>query len=186
MFSINKEFIDNVFTFKSNLIEDNRGWFNRLYCSEELNSIGIKDPIQQINHSYTKEKGTIRGMHFQEPPYSEVKILRCLKGSIFDVIIDLRKGSKTFLQSFKVKLSEDSYSSIVIPKGFAHGFQALEDNVEMIYFHTELYSKESEGGILYNDPFLNISWPLPVVNVSERDLSFKNITPEFKGLKIEM
>jgi dTDP-4-dehydrorhamnose 3,5-epimerase len=186
MISFTKTNFEGVYILNSKKFEDSRGNFNRLYSMSEFEQIGIKDPIQQINHSYTKEKGTVRGMHFQHPPRTEVKILRCLKGRIFDVIIDIRRNSSTFLKKFQIELTSNSYTSLVIPKGFAHGFQTLEDNVDLIYFHTEYYSKEHESGLSYLDPMLSIEWPLTPQNLSERDLSFQYITPEYQGLEIEM
>jgi dTDP-4-dehydrorhamnose 3,5-epimerase len=151
---------------------DERGRFTRLFCAHELKEIGHVKPIVNVNHSYTQKRGTIRGMHFQYPPDAEIKIVKCLRGTVWDCIVDLRKGSPTYLQWEGVELSEDNNRMIYIPEGFAHGFQSLTDDVEMIYFHTEYYKKSSEGGLKFDDPKLNIAWRLLPTEISQRDLSF--------------
>jgi len=164
--------------------QDHRGKFYRIYCKNELKSIGYNKELVQINQSLTKKKGVIRGMHFQNPPKAETKIIKCLKGSIFDVVIDLRNKSPTFLHWHGEILSADNMKMLYIPEGLAHGFQALEDNSELLYFHTEIYSPEYESGIRYDDPIIGIKWPLEVADVSERDRSFKLLDNNFKGLTI--
>ena len=164
--------------------QDHRGKFYRIYCKNELKSIGYNKELVQINQSLTKKKGAIRGMHFQNPPKAETKIVKCLKGSIFDVVIDLRNKSPTFLHWHGEILSADNMKMLYIPEGLAHGFQALEDNSELLYFHTEIYSPEYESGIRYDDPIIGIKWPLEVDDVSERDRSFKLLDNNFKGLPI--
>ena len=163
---------------------DSRGSFRRLLCRNELENIGLQKEIVQVNHSITQKKGTVRGMHFQHPPHSEVKLIRCIRGSVYDVIVDIRKGSPTFLKWCSAFLSLENNKGIFIPEGFAHGFQTLEDNTELIYFHTELYNKKSEGALNYSDPVLNITFPLPVTGVSDRDKSHKLIDPSFSGLVV--
>jgi dTDP-4-dehydrorhamnose 3,5-epimerase len=135
-----------------------------------------------MNHSFTKAKGSIRGMHYQYPPNTEIKVARCISGAVFDVIIDLRKGSKTFLHWVSTELSAEKKNMIYIPEGFAHGFQTLTENCELIYFHSEYYAAGNEGGIRYNDPFLKIKWPLTVTEVSDRDNNNPLIDHNFKGL----
>src|SRR4030095_15392058 len=130
---------------------------------------------------YTAKKGTIRGMHFQLPPYREIKMVRCIRGKVFDVIIDIRKGSATFLKWFGVELSPAALNMIYIPEGFAHGFQALHDESELLYHHSEFYTPNAESGIRYDDPAINIEWPLEVTSVSERDLNHPLLTEKFKG-----
>jgi dTDP-4-dehydrorhamnose 3,5-epimerase len=161
---------------------DNRGFFNRIFCQKELALIRSNITIAQINHSMTKLKGAIRGMHFQNPPYAEMKIVRCVKGSIFDVAVDLRKGSSTFLQWHGEILSAKNMKALVIPEGCAHGFQSMENNVEMIYLHTAAYCRETEGGIRYDDPMLNIGWPLKVENVSSKDISYELLSRIYEGI----
>jgi len=164
--------------------QDHRGKFYRVYCKNELKSIGYNKELVQINQSLTKKKGAIRGMHFQYPPKVETKIVKCLKGSIFDVAIDLRYNSPTFLHWHSEILSADNMKMLHIPEGFAHGFQALQDNSELLYFHTEFYSPDYESGIRYDDPIISIKWPLEITDISERDRSFKLLDNNFKGLTI--
>lgn len=161
---------------------DERGWFARTYCKKEFAAIGHDKEWVQLNHSFTAAKGTIRGMHFQHPPFSEIKMVRCIAGAVLDVIVDIRKDSATFLQWFGIELSAANQEMIYIPEGFAHGFQTLENNSELIYHHTEFYQKGVEGGLLYNDPLLNIQWPLAIQNISARDTNHPLLNNNFKGI----
>ncbi|WP_205509869.1 dTDP-4-dehydrorhamnose 3,5-epimerase [Longitalea arenae] len=161
---------------------DERGWFARSYCEREFTQIGHVKPWVQLNHSTSYKKATLRGMHYQLPPFSEIKLVRCIAGAVYDVIVDLRKDSATFLQWFGVELSAKNKRMIYIPEGFAHGFQCITDNCELIYHHTEFYTPNAEGGIRYNDPLININWPLPAGVISERDASHTYLTAEFKGI----
>jgi len=163
---------------------DERGFFSRFYCTEELSEVEFDGPISQINHTLTKVKGTVRGMHYQKPPYSEIKIVSCIKGKVFDVAVDLRKGSPTFLHWHAEVLSAENLKSLLIPKGFAHGFQALTDECELIYLHSHPYVKESESGLNVNDAKLGISWPLAINDLSERDRMQTMIKKSFKGLVV--
>ena len=162
---------------------DERGWFARTYCKNEFAAIGHDKEWVQMNHSFTAEKGTVRGMHFQHPPFTEIKMVRCIAGAVMDVIVDVRKDSPTFLQHVVVELSAANKQMIYIPEGFAHGFQTLEENTELIYHHSEFYKSGVEGGLRYNDEILNINWPLPVINVSERDNNHPLLMgANFKGI----
>ena len=161
---------------------DDRGLFARVFCQNELRNILRDKNIVQINHSLTRQKGAIRGMHFQYPPMAEIKMVKCLGSSVFDVIIDLRKGSPTFLKWHGVILSAENMKMIYVPEGFAHGFQTLEENCELLYFHTEFYSPEHEGGVRYNDPKVGIKWPLEITDVSERDQNHQLLSRNFKGV----
>lgn len=163
-------------------LADDRGWFARTYCKNEFNKIGLTQEWVQLNHSFTRQKGTIRGMHYQLPPYSEIKLVRCIAGAVYDVIIDLRIESSTFLKYFTIELSSKNRRMIYIPQGFAHGFQTLTDDSEIIYHHSQFYMPGAEGGIKYNDPKVNIEWPLPVKNISSRDNLHSLINNNFKGL----
>ncbi len=163
-------------------IGDDRGWFARTYCKNEFGKIGHTKEWVQLNHSFTKQQGTIRGMHYQIPPFSEIKLVRCIAGIVYDVIVDLRQGSSTFLHYFGVELSAANKKMIYIPEGFAHGFQALTDDCELIYHHSQFYLPGVEGGIKYNEPMVNIEWPLPVMNISARDNMHPLIDTNFKGL----
>ncbi|MDR3000508.1 MAG: dTDP-4-dehydrorhamnose 3,5-epimerase [Fibromonadaceae bacterium] len=174
--------IEGVSIIHSEPFKDERGFFNRIFCQKELELIRPGIVIAQINHSMTKTKGTIRGMHFQNPPHAEMKIIRCVKGSIFDVAVDLRKDSPTFLQWHGEILSAENMKALVVPEGCAHGFQSLEDDIEMIYFHTQFYSKQSEGAIRYDEPMLNIQWPLKPTIISERDAAYPFLTNNYKGI----
>ena len=162
--------------------EDERGWFARTFCKSEFKKIGFDADWSQLNHSFTKQKGTIRGMHFQNPPFSEIKLVRCIVGSVYDVIIDLRKKSPTFLRWYGTELSAQNKKMIYIPQGFAHGFQTLEDNCELIYHHSLAYEPNVEGGIKYDDPKIEIIWPLGLTNISVRDKKHDFLTDNFKGI----
>jgi dTDP-4-dehydrorhamnose 3,5-epimerase len=164
------------------LFKDERGWFARTFCKDEFKKIGHDAEWLQLNHSFTKQKGTIRGMHYQLPPFSEIKLVRCITGAVFDVIVDIRKNSSTFLQWVAVELSSENKKMIYIPAGFAHGFQALSNDCELIYHHTSFYKPNAEGGLMYNDPKLNIEWPLEAINISLRDLSHNLLINNFIGI----
>jgi dTDP-4-dehydrorhamnose 3,5-epimerase len=163
---------------------DNRGLFARTFCKRDFQKIGHKKEFVQFNHSVTFQKGTIRGMHYQVPPSSEIKLIRCIRGSVFDVIIDLRYKSSTFLKYFTAELSETNMKMIYVPEGFAHGFQTLEDNSQLIYHHTQFYNPSDERGIRYNDPAININWLLQPINITDKDKNYPLIDNNFKGIKI--
>lgn len=150
-------------------IGDSRGYLERLFCGEELQAITPGRHIAQINHTLTVARGTVRGMHFQRPPHAEIKFVSCLHGEVFDVAVDLRENSPTFLHWHAEVLSADNHKTLVIPEGFAHGFQTLIDDCEMLYFHTSAYQASAEGGLNAQDPRLAIQWPLPVAGLSQRD-----------------
>lgn len=163
---------------------DDRGFLSRIYCDEELRSMGLNGQIKQINHTLTKKKGTVRGLHFQNPPFSEEKLVSCLRGKIYDVAIDLRQNSETFLQWHGEILSESNYKALLIPRGFAHGFQALTDDCELLYLHTAPYSKEHEDALNVFDKRLNILWPLEVTELSSRDDSHPMIGANYEGIAL--
>ena len=176
--------LKNVYIIEPEPFIDERGKFYRVFCENELKKIGHTKKIVQINQSLTKQKGAIRGMHFQYPPKAEIKIVKCVSGSIFDVAIDLRENSPTFLQWHGEILSAENMKMMVIPEGFAHGFQALKDNCEIIYFVSEFYSPENEEGVRYNDPKINIKWPLEVTDISEKDKNQNLLDDNYKGIPI--
>jgi dTDP-4-dehydrorhamnose 3,5-epimerase len=163
---------------------DERGLFARTFCQKELAKIGFNKQIVQINDSVTKQKGAVRGMHYQLPPACETKLIRCIQGQVFDVMVDLRAGSATFKQWYGVKLSKDNMRMFYIPEGFAHGFQTLTDNAELIYLHSAFYSPEYECGLRFDDPRLAIKWPLPVGIISSKDQSYPLIDNTFKGIEV--
>jgi len=161
---------------------DERGLFARTFCKNEFAQLHHQKEFVQFNHSQTLLTGTIRGMHYQLPPFSEIKLIRCIRGCVFDVIIDLRSDSATFLQYVAVELSEKNMLSLYIPEGFAHGFQTLEDNSQLIYHHTAFYEPGYEAGIRYNDPAIQIAWPLPVSVITEKDKNHELLNNRFKGI----
>lgn len=160
-------------------IGDSRGYLERLFCSEELQSLASGRHIAQINHTMTANRGTVRGMHFQRPPHAEIKFVSCLRGEVFDVAVDLRDNSPTFLLWHAEVLSADNHKTLVIPEGFAHGFQTLTDDCEMLYFHTAAHQPSVEGGLNAQDPRLAIQWPLPVVGLSPRDAGHPLLNDDF-------
>ncbi|MCJ2163210.1 MULTISPECIES: dTDP-4-dehydrorhamnose 3,5-epimerase [unclassified Pseudodesulfovibrio] len=176
--------MDGLYLVTTQPIEDERGSFARVFCSQEFKTIGLTKPLAQINLSQTVAPGSIRGMHFQHPPHAETKIVRCLRGSVFDIAVDLRQGSPTFLQWHGQKLTSENRQALFIPEGFAHGFQVLEPDSELLYLHTAPYSPDAEGGVRFDDPALSIEWPLPPSDLSERDRNHPLIDPTFKGIRI--
>ncbi len=181
---IEEKSIGGVFEIESQRFSDQRGSFLRIYCHETLKDILSDRNISQINHSVTREVGTVRGMHFQYPPFAEMKIIQCVRGRVFDVAVDLRQGSDTFLQWTATVLSPENSNALVIPEGFAHGFQTLENDSELIYLHTRPYVSTSEGAIIYNDPRVSINWPLTPVNISPRDQTHQMLAAEFRGIAL--
>lgn len=162
---------------------DARGYFSRFFCAQGMAELGWRRPVAQVNHSLTRESGAVRGLHFQHPPHAEDKYVSCLRGSVFDVAVDLRQGSPTFLRWYGTTLSAENGRSLLIPQGFAHGFQALEPDSELLYLHSRPYASEAEGGLHVNDPRLAVAWPLPVSDLSERDASHPLLTDAFTGLR---
>jgi dTDP-4-dehydrorhamnose 3,5-epimerase len=150
-------------------IEDERGFFARAWCRREFDTRGLASAPAQMNLSHTKVRGTIRGLHYQSPPCAETKLLHCLRGSIYDVIVDLRPDSPTYKKWMAVELTASEHRMLYVPAGFAHGFQSLEDDVEVLYVVSEFFSPGHERGIRYNDPAFAISWPLEVRMVSDKD-----------------
>ncbi|WFU46689.1 dTDP-4-dehydrorhamnose 3,5-epimerase [Sinorhizobium terangae] len=148
---------------------DERGFFSRFFCQEELSELGPSGVIAQINHSMTRTKGAVRGLHFQRPPYEEAKFVSCLAGAVFDVAVDMRPDSPTYLRWHGEILSAENARSMMIPGGFAHGFQTLTENCELIYLHDKPFAPEAEGGLNALDPRVNIAWPIEITQMSERD-----------------
>jgi dTDP-4-dehydrorhamnose 3,5-epimerase len=154
---------------------DARGLFARTWCQRELAARGLETRLAQCSTSYNKRKGTLRGMHYQVPPFAETKIVRCTRGSIFDVIVDLRSDSPTLMSHFAVVLTADNRKAIYVPTGFAHGFQTLEDDTEVLYQISEFYSPEHSGGVRWDDPAFQIPWPADDRTISERDRSYPDL-----------
>ncbi len=175
--------IPGAWIIESTSFQDNRGAFSRLFCLHELQAtLGPTKAIAQINQSITHRVGAVRGMHYQNPPHAEVKIVRCLKGRVFDVAVDLRHDSSTFLRWTAVELTPENHRAFVIPEGCAHGFQVLEENSQLLYLHTEFYTPDSEGGVRFDDPEIGVDWPLAPTDLSDRDLNHPYLKENFKGL----
>jgi dTDP-4-dehydrorhamnose 3,5-epimerase len=156
---------------------DDRGFFARAYCEREFKANGLIGQFCQVNNSLSAQKGTLRGMHYQLPPKAETKLVRCIRGALYDVILDLRQRSATFGQSFAAELNAENRRMMYVPKGFAHGFLTLEDNTEAFYFVDEFYAPELERGIRYNDPRFAIHWPAEPVVISEKDQALRDFDP---------
>jgi dTDP-4-dehydrorhamnose 3,5-epimerase len=163
---------------------DARGFLVRLFCADELAAAGWQRPIAQINHTFTARRGTVRGMHFQHPPHAETKLVLCLRGSVWDVAVDLRAGSPTFLQWHAQTLSSANRLALLIPPGFAHGFQAESDDCDLVYLHDAAYAPASEGALNALDPLLAIAWPQPVIERSARDQDHKMLASDFQGIRV--
>ena len=179
--------IKGVFEITLKPLVDNRGFFMRTYDEEIFKKYGINRKWVQENHSRSEKKGIIRGLHFQFPPYVETKIIRCIRGSIFDVFVDLRKNSATFGRWDSIELSEENKKMILIPRGFAHGFCTLTDNCEVLYKVDNYYASDHEGGIIWNDPDLNINWGVETPILSEKDLknmTLKEFCDKYRGIEV--
>ena len=166
--------------------EDLRGFFARAFCQNEFKAHGLKPFIAQANVASNFKKGTIRGMHFQYPPAAETKLVRCTRGAILDIIVDLRPESATYLQHVSVELSEENHRALYVPERFAHGYQTLRDNTDTSYQVGEFYTPEVEGGLMYNDPRLGLDWPMAVMVMSEKDQKFRLLDQFETELKQKM
>jgi dTDP-4-dehydrorhamnose 3,5-epimerase len=166
--------------------EDSRGFFARVFCQHEFDAHGLKPTIAQANVAYNRKKGTLRGMHFQFPPAAETKLVRCTRGAILDIIVDLRPESPTYLQHVAVELNEENCRALYVPERFAHGYQVLRDDTETSYQVGEFYTPGSEGGLLYSDPRLGLEWPLPVSAISDKDQIWKRLEEQEEEIKRRM
>jgi len=164
---------------------DARGYLERLYCQDELAGLLAGRPIVQINHTLTAKAGTVRGLHFQHPPHAEMKAVTCLRGEVFDVAVDLRQGSPTFLHWHAERLSAANHRTLIIPEGFAHGFQTLTGDCELLYLHTAAYHAPAEGALNATDPRLGIAWPLPITDRSARDQNHPLVEESFTGILLQ-
>jgi len=183
-FLLTRSPIDGLVLIERTRIGDSRGFLSRMFCAEELRAAGWDKPIAQINHTRTERRGTVRGMHFQTSPHVEMKLVSCVQGEVLDVAVDLRTNSPTFLQWHAEKLSAENRRALLIPEGFAHGFQALSDGTELLYCHSAPYTPEAEAGLHPQDPKLGISWPLPIAEISERDNQHPALTLSFTGVSL--
>lgn len=164
-------------------LDDSRGFLSRLFCAEKLAAAGWVKPIAQINHTRTFKRGTVRGMHFQRPPHTEMKLVSCIRGKVWDVAVDVRANSPTFLHWHAEPLSADNGRGLLIPEGFAHGFQSLTDNVELLYCHSAAYCPRADAGLNPQDARLAIAWPLAITEISARDTTLPLIEIEFEGVR---
>lgn len=163
--------------------EDSRGFFARTFCRHEFKAHGLEPVVAQASVAHNRLEGTVRGMHFQYPPAVETKLVRCTRGALLDIIVDLRPESPTYLEHVSVELNEDNQRALYVPERFAHGYQVLCDNTDATYSMGEFYTPNAEGGLKYNDPRLGLAWPLPVTLISDRDQSFPlldDIEPEMR------
>lgn len=183
-FIFHKTPLEDLLVIERQRFKDQRGFLERIFCIETLDEFLVNKSVRQINFTHTKKKGSVRGLHFQYPPYGETKIIACTKGKIWDVAVDLRKESKTFLKYHAVLLSENNRRSYFIPEGFAHGFQTLTSDCQMIYLHTSDYKPEFEGALNALDPRILINWPEVITERSERDENHEFLTEEFLGLEL--
>lgn len=166
-------------------IRDSRGYFSRFFCAEEFRQAGLGGAISQINQSYSKVAGTVRGMHLQMPPHAERKFVSCIRGEIFDVAVDLRRNSPTFLQWHGELLSEANQRSLLIPEGFAHGFQTMADDCELLYLVSAAYEPTAEKGLNAADPLLKIQWPLPIAEMSDKDRNNTMLSSDYCGIELD-
>jgi dTDP-4-dehydrorhamnose 3,5-epimerase len=165
-------------------LADERGFFSRLFCAQDLAEAGWVLPIAQINHTFTHRRGAVRGLHYQTPPHTEDKFISCLRGEVFDVAVDLRRGSPTFLRWHGAVLSAANMTSLLVPQGFAHGFQTLSDDCELIYLHSRPFAPQAETGLNVRDPMVAIEWPLPFGDISARDATRGAIASDFAGIAL--
>lgn len=174
--------LNGLFEIRTTKVGDARGQFSRLFCETDFANIRPHLHFTQINLSETRQRGSIRGMHYQTPPAAEAKLIRCLRGKVFDVAVDVRAGSPTFLRWHALELSDDNDCAVFIPEGFAHGFQALTDDVQLLYLHTAPWTPACEAGLRHDDPRLGIAWPLPVGMISDKDRGYQLIDADFRGV----
>lgn len=175
--------VDGLFVFNNPIPHDSRGSFIKLYSEQVLQQSELDFKIAQVNLSITERRGTTRGLHFQVPPYSEKKIITCVRGRVFDVILDLRRHSNTFLKHVTFELDSECGKSLYVPSGCAHGFQVLNGPAEMLYAHSEEYRPDFEAGVNPTDPLVQVSWPLAIDMISDRDRSFPFLNKAFRGIE---
>jgi dTDP-4-dehydrorhamnose 3,5-epimerase len=174
--------IEALRVIERQVITDSRGFLSRLFCGEDLRTVGWHMPIVQINHTLTRQMGTVRGLHFQYPPHAEMKLVTCIRGQIWDVAVDLRAKSPTFLRWHAEVLSAVNLRALLIPEGFAHGFQSLTSDCEILYMHSDAYASGAEGGVNVRDTRVSINWPLPISEISAKDAKCPLLEPNFEGI----
>lgn len=183
-FAVSETTIPDLLMVRHEPLGDDRGELERLFCLDVLRSSFADRNVVQINRTLTKQVGAVRGMHYQLPPSAETKVVTCLRGRVLDIAVDLRADSPTFLKSYAVELYSDAHHSLLIPEGFAHGFQTLECDSELLYFHTAFYDPASERGLVPTDPALGIDWPLPISQISTRDAQHPLVDDNFEGVRL--
>ncbi|MGY8679165.1 dTDP-4-dehydrorhamnose 3,5-epimerase [Bradyrhizobium sp. UFLA05-153] len=176
--------LPGAYTIELERRADDRGFFARAFCQREFESAGIPINVVQMNNALSAKAGTLRGMHYQLPPAAEIKIVRCIQGALYDVIIDLRPDSPTFCHWFGVELTAENRLAIFVPRGFAHGLITLEDSTEAFYLVTEFYAPEQERGLRFDDPRFNVKWPRTPVDISPKDRSWPDFSPKFHGSEL--
>ncbi len=181
-FSVIDLSLEGLKLVKRTHIGDNRGFLSRIFCSAELAEAGWRKPIAQINHTYTAKRGAIRGMHFQVQPFAEMKLVSCIHGEVWDVAVDLRAGSDTFLQWHAELLSKQNGHALLVPEGFAHGFQAITDDVQLLYCHSAPYQSDAEYGLNPQDPAIDIEWPIEISDISDKDRQQLMLDESFNGI----
>jgi len=182
----NETKLSGAFVIEIKRLEDERGFFARAFCQNEFEEHGLKPVIAQANLAFNHRKGTLRGMHFQYPPAAETKLVRCTRGAILDIIVDLRPESPTYLEHISVELSEENHAALYVPERFAHGYQVLRDNTETSYQVGEFYTPAAEGGLMDDYPPLGLDWPLPVAVVSKKDQEFELLKTSASEVKRRM
>lgn len=175
--------LEGAYTIEIEKRGDERGFFARFFCEKEFRAAGLETRFVQINNSLTRTKGTLRGVHYQLPPAAEVKVVRAVKGALWDVIVDLRPGSSTHLKWFGTELNDDNRRMMYVPRGFGHGFVTLTDNAEALYLVSAPYSPETERGVRWNDPAIGIEWPLEPRETSEKDRNWPDFDAKFHGFE---
>ena len=183
-FDVSEMDLAGVYLLQRKPQTDERGWFERMYCAADLAGVLGSRSIVQVNRSLTRLKATVRGLHYQVRPFAEAKVVSCLRGAIFDVAVDIRRNSPTFLQWHAELLTAENGRSLFVPEGVAHGFQAVEADCEVLYFATAAYDPTAERGLHPLDPRVAIAWPLPVEQLSERDASHPEVAPDFEGIVV--
>ena len=181
-FDISSTRLAGVYAITRRQHTDERGFLDRMFCVDELAEAGFDAPPAQINHTLTRRRGALRGLHYQTAPHAEIKLVSCIAGRMFDVAVDLRRSSPTFLMWHAEELTADNHRSLLIPEGCAHGFQTLTDDCELLYVHSKKYAPAAEGGVNHADPRIGIAWPVPVVELSERDRALPFVSESFAGL----
>jgi dTDP-4-dehydrorhamnose 3,5-epimerase len=176
--------IAGLMLVRRNAREDERGSLTRLFAAEEMASAGWRRPIAHVNQTVTRRRGAVRGLHFQHPPHAEMKLVSCLRGAVWDVAVDLRAGSPTFLRWYAHELSSANRLAMLVPEGFAHGLQTLTDGVELLYLHTAAYVPDAERGIHPREPLLHIDWPLAITEMTTRDQAHPPLPDDYLGLHL--